>query len=118
MPTIEQWLDEQIITTIWTKPLTSSELSMCFTKLAQEIQSKDVVVHILFDITHSGNIPAQAPMHFIRSQITNQSNLGSIAVIGTNPIGQILAQTAVKMTGQNILFFADEHEALDYLRSS
>lgn len=118
MPTMVQWLDEQIVTTVWTSPLTSSELSLCFAELTKQVQSKEEVVHVLFDITNAKSIPAQAPMHFIRSQIATQPNLGSMAVIGTSAIGQILAQTAVKMTGQNILFFADEHEALEYLKSS
>jgi len=118
MPTTEQWLEDNIIFTVWTAPLTSSQLSVCFSELVRQIQSKDAVVHVLFDITKAGSIPAQAPMHFIRSQLASQANLGSMAVIGTNAIGQILAQTAIKMTGQNILFFGDEREALDYLRSS
>jgi hypothetical protein len=118
MPTQEEWLDKQILSTVWTAPLISSELSLCFAELVKQIQTSQEVVHILFDITMSGGIPAQAPMHFIRSQIAMQTNLGSMAVIGTNPIAQILAQTAVKMTGQNILFFDSEKDALDYLKSS
>lgn len=118
MPTIEQWIGDKILSTAWQAPLTSSELSLCFAALTKQIQSSENVVHILFDITDAGSIPAQAPMHFIRSQIASQGNLGSMAVIGTNPIGQILAQTAIKMTGQNILFFSTEKEALDYLQSS
>lgn len=118
MPTLEDWLEENIISTIWTAPLKSSELSLCFARLAEYVENADHVVHILFDIIEAGGIPAQAPLLFIRARIVTKPDPGSMAVIGTNPLAQILTQTAVTMTGQNILFFATKTEALEYLHSS
>lgn len=118
MPTTEKWIDEQVLSTVWTAPLKSSEVSQCFAELTQQMESSEQIVHLLFDIEQAGSIPAQAPMHFIKSQIATKANLGSIAVKGTNPVAQIFAQMAVKMTGQNILFFSDDAQALEYLKSS
>jgi hypothetical protein len=116
MPTFEKPLDSEIAETIWTSPLKSHELSLCFATLAKQIAESENVVHLLFDIRGAGAIPTQAPMLFIRSGIASQPNLGSIVVIGTSPVAQILAQIAVKMTGKNILFFATEAEVMAYLQ--
>lgn len=118
MPATQQWIGDSIISTIWESPLKSSDLSACFAEMKQSIADSDQIVHVLFDVTNAGTIPAQAPMLFIRSQLTNEPNLGSMAVIGTNPLAQILAQTAIKLTGQNIIFFATEKDAVDYLRTN
>ncbi len=118
MPVSERWIKNQVVSITWTAPLTSGEVSYCFVQLARKVQVAEQMVHILFDITDAGSIPTQAPMHFIKSQIALQPQLGSIAVVGINPIAQILAQMAAKMTGQTIVFFDDTSAALDYIHST
>jgi hypothetical protein len=118
MPTNEQWINQNVLSTTWIAPLTSTEVKECFAELANLVQNTQHEVHILFDIKKAGFIPVQAPMHFIRCHISTLSNLGSIAVIGTDPIAQILAQSAVKVTSHNIVFFSNSNQALDYLHSS
>jgi len=117
MPTEQTYLQENVIRTVWTAPLKSEELSDCFTQLAKWLDSATHTTHILFDISGAGSIPTQAPFLFIRAEITKRPNMGRIAVVGTNPIAQILAQMAVKMTSQHILFFATEADAMAYLNS-
>ena len=115
MPIQIQRTTNEIVSTVWTSPLRSEDVSACFGELERQIEEADSTIHVLFDITNAGNIPAQAPFLFFRSGMTKHPNLGRMAVIGTNPLAQILGQMAVNMTGQNILFFATEADAINYL---
>ena len=96
MPAHEAWLEDEIIQTTWTKPLTSDDLLQCFLGLAEKISNTAKPVHILFDITHSGPIPVDAPLFAIRSRFMTKSNTGRIAVIGTNALPKMLADVAAR----------------------
>ncbi len=115
MPTQESWIGETIVQTVWHSPLKADELTCCFANLLQFIDESDKVIHVLFDITQAKQIPGQAPMLFIRSKITSRPNLGRMAVVGVNPLAQIFAQMAVKVTGRKIEFFRTRKDALAYL---
>ena len=117
MSTTEKWIDEEILSTTWINPLTKSEVAACFQELSSQISSSENMVHVLFNIENSGSIPSQAPFDFIKAQLATLPKMGNIAVVGLSPIAQILAQMATRMTGQTIVFFKDESEALAYLRS-
>ncbi|MEO1288449.1 MAG: STAS/SEC14 domain-containing protein [Chloroflexota bacterium] len=118
MPTTEQWLNKDIIVTTWHNPLRSSEIADCFMKLKEELRNHDDTVHILFDIRGVPSIPTQAPLHFVKSELPRQDNLGLIAVIGLQAIAQILAQMASHMSGQPIVFFPDEDSAMAYIQEN
>jgi hypothetical protein len=116
MPTQESWLDDNIIQTTWTSPLTSEELRECFQRLADWIQSSDHRVHVLFDITGTGSIPADAPVLAINSRFLTQSNIGKVAVVGMDIVPQLLARVAATVSRKDITFFPLIESALDYLK--
>lgn len=115
MPTIETKIANNIVKSEWMKPLKSAELVECFATLGGYLDKADTPLSVLFDVENVISIPSQAPFLFLRAGITKNPKLDRMAVIGTDPIAQILAQMAVKMTSQNILFFASEADALKYL---
>ena len=116
MPASVSKRENNIISSVWDEPLKSDELSECFENLNHHMDEGEGVTHLLFDIRNAGNIPAQAPFLFIRSQIIKHGKLGRIATIGTNPVAKVLAQMAVKMASNKIHFFDTEEQALEYLK--
>lgn len=115
MPTSEIWLEDNILMTTWTGPLTTDELWECFCSLAGQIDQADAITHVLFDIQQSGSIPSQAPMLAIRSKFLSKKNSGRVAVVGGEAIPQILAKVASSVTKRDILFFPQQSTALTYL---
>lgn len=116
MTTKITWLNDSIISIVWESPLTSEELKTCFNDLTEQIQTKDHFVDCLFDVTQAGNIPASAPIYATKSGFMSAENTGRIAVIGTDVIAKLLAQTAIKLTGMPIEFFPNAPAAIKYLK--
>ena len=115
MPTHEDWLEDAILQTTWTLPLTSDDLLHCFIALAEKIDKAETPIHVLFDINNAGSISVEAPLLAIRSRFMTKANTGRIAVIGTHTIPQMLADVATKVTKKEIRFFRDRETALNYL---
>jgi hypothetical protein len=116
MPTHEDWLEDEIVQTVWTHPLTSDDLLHCFLGLAEKIDKARQSIHVLFEITDSGSMPIDAPVLAIRSRFMVKSNTGRIAVVGTNILSKMLADVAARVTKKEIRFFSDRETALKYLR--
>jgi|GEM_PF-5994864 len=118
MPIDKMHIDATIVKAVWKAPLKSDELADCFQNMANFLDEADETVNLLFDIREAGMIPAQAPFLFIRAEVVKKPNLGRIAVVGKNPVAEVLARMAIRMTQHEILFFADEAEALNYLQNT
>ena len=116
MPTHQSWLTTNIVMTTWTRPLTETDLDTAFGYLSEQLDSTDETIHILFDITDSGRIPASAPVLALRSRFLQKNNTGCVVVIGTDEIGpQILARIASRVSRKDITFFPDTEQAVAYL---
>ncbi|MEM9953122.1 MAG: hypothetical protein AAF846_16075 [Chloroflexota bacterium] len=118
MATQQEWITSNILKSEWQKPLRASDLSQCFFAIKEAIEPCPEPVHILFDIRGVPSIPTQAPLHFVKSELPKQDNLGLITVIGLQAIAKILAQMASHMSGQPIVFFPDEDSALAYIQEN
>jgi hypothetical protein len=116
MATEESWIQENIILTTWTKPLTAEQLRACFNNLAQMTAEADTTAHILFDLTDAGSVPAQAPVLALGSNFLTQEHTGKVAVVGMNIVAQILAQVATSVSKKDINFFPIYKSALAYLQ--
>lgn len=116
MPIDRIHLEATIVKAVWKAPLRSEELTDCFGNMASFLDETDETVNIIFDIREAGMIPAQAPFLFIRAEIVKKPNLGRIAVVGKNPVAEVLAHMATRMTQHTIEFFVDEAGALNYLQ--
>lgn len=116
MPVQIGWLRDEIICIEWVVPLDGTQLHDCFFQLAAMLDACfPTTVHTLFDIQHAGFIPMDAPLLAVRSRFLTKQNMGKVAVLGTIPIAQSMAQIASRFTGKPIHFFKSEHEALRYL---
>ena len=118
MATQESWLQQDIILVEWTHPLNRDELAGCFARLNSMLKEKRETIHILFEITNSGSVPAHAPMLALKSGFLSGPNLGKVAVVGMAIVPQILAQVAASVSGKDITFFPLMNSALAFLKDS
>ena len=84
MPTLETWLDPEIIQTEWLRPLTAQELDACFKNLRSMLDSATHHVSILFDLRETRAIPAQAPILAYRSGFLKSPKLGKVVVVSSD----------------------------------
>jgi hypothetical protein len=114
--TEEIWLEDNIILTIWKKPLSADELRACFDRLARMLGQAQATTHLLFDLSEAGSVPSQAPVLALNSHFLTQEHTGKIAVVGMNIVAQILAQVATSVSKKDINFFPLYNSALAYLK--
>jgi hypothetical protein len=115
MPTEESWIVEHIAATRWTEPLTADELTACFNALTAMIRAKPHLVHVLFDLREAGIVPARAPIIAIQSGMFSTENTGSIAVVSTDVLAELLASVASRKTRHPIRFFKTFDDAVAFL---
>ena len=116
MPTQETWLDDDIYATIWQVPLTVDDLRLCFMNITEAMTHHQKPPNVLFDLTESSAIPFNAPYVALKSGFMTHHNADRVAVVGMNLRAQMLADIVVKVTKRDILFFASQAEAVDYLK--
>lgn len=114
MSTKEVWLKNNIILVTWTTPLTLTEVSISFNNLADMLNTTDERTNILFDIISAGAIPAQTPILAIKSKFLINKSVGKIAVVSEDPVAEILAGIATKVTKKEIKFFENRTMAFHY----
>ena len=115
MPTQTGWGSQTTLQTVWQQPLTPYELRACFNILADEIDSAEGKVDVVFDITDAGHIPVEAPMLAVKSGFMGHTNLGQVVVIGMDSWAQILARVAARTAGKHIAFFPDGQAVAAFL---
>ncbi len=115
MPTEESWIGEQIIKTRWLQPLTADDLSHCFNSLTATVEAKPHLVHLLFDLSDAGRIPARAPIIAIQSGLFSAKNTGNIAVASLDTAAELLASVAARRMRHPIYFYKTPEDALAFL---
>ena len=118
MPTEEKWLETGILSTTWIAPLTSRELELCFSQLAEMLEASEDTIHVLFDLSDGPGVPSNAPIIAIRSKFLVNPHAGRVAVVGMHPFPRVLARIASRATSKDILFFNSRAGAIKYLKET
>lgn len=115
MPTEESWIVEHIAATRWIQPLTADDLTACFDNLTSMIRSKPHQVEVLFDLRDAGSVPARAPIIAIQSGMFSTENTGSVGVVSSDTMAEILASVVSRRMRHPIRFFKTFEDAVAFL---
>lgn len=115
MPTQESWFNETTIIVEMTTPLTSSDLSACFKKLAGLVAHSPQPVDILADVTQAGLIPVDAPILAVHAGFLTDPHLRNVAVAGSSQWARFLGRIATRRSNKPIDFYETYEQAAEAL---
>jgi hypothetical protein len=111
MTTKETRVNESMLLVEWFEPLFARELDGSFQRIAQQIDACEGALDVVFDISHAGHIPVEAPTMAIRSGFLADPQTRNVVVVGMDNWAQILARVASRATGKPIIFYRTYEEA-------
>ena len=117
MPTRQEWLEEGIYLSRWTRPVNIDDLRLSFQTITRVIGEQPPPVHLIFDLVDSGALPSNTPYVALKSGFMTHANIGKVLVIGNNVRAQMLADMVMKVTQREIIFFDTYKEAMAFLQA-
>ena len=111
MPTQESWINHTTLFIDMTSPLTSSDLSVCFKKVAREVANSKEQIDILADVTKAGLIPVDAPVLAIHAGFLTDPHLKNVAVAGSSQWARFLGRIATRRSNKPIEFYETFEQA-------